>query len=178
MNIKIQQQHPSCVWLAKTGKERKTWRQGERGKLDRKRKRMMGNVESIGSQRVNLGWLMPLHKAACGVLCANYHNHRQQCKWRNCESFQLSPSTHHTATACPYDPRNSRLATGIIFHCIIWWSCGKFCASCCLIVLVPNTSAFLCFDFFYTNAWAKEFCSKMTPTSCQKKAILTPTTKL
>lgn len=139
--------------------------------LDRKRKRMMGNVENIGSVRVNLGWLMLLHKAACGVLHANYHNHWQQCKWRNCESFQLSPKTHHTTTAWPYDLCNSHLATGIIFHCIIWKSRGKFCASCCLIVCVPNTATLLCFDF-YINASAKEFCSKTTPTSCQKKQYL------
>lgn len=144
----------------------------EREKLDRSRKRMMGNGESIGSQGVNLGWLMSLHKAACGVLCANYHNHRQQCKWRNCESFQLPPSTHHTATACPYDLCNSRLATGNICHCIMRWSCGKCCASRCLIVLVPNAATFLCLEF-YISVDAKEFCSKMTPTtSCQKKQYL------
>ena len=35
--------------------ERKKNMETGRGKLDRRRKRMMGNVESIGSQRVNLG---------------------------------------------------------------------------------------------------------------------------
>lgn len=106
MNIKIQQQHPSCVWLAKTGKDRKTRRQGK-GREKAERRMMGGGMWSIGSQGVNLGWLIPLHKAACGVLCTNYHNHQQQCKWRYCESFQLSPSTHHTTTACRYDPCNS-----------------------------------------------------------------------
>lgn len=36
-------------------KNMETGGEKEREKLDRSRKRMMGNVESIGSQRVNLG---------------------------------------------------------------------------------------------------------------------------
>lgn len=180
MNIKIQQQHPSWVWLAKTRKERTTRRQG-RGVAVRQGEKEndgeFGDYRKSGSKSgmINVAPQSRLPRGARAP--ANYHNHRQRRKWQDCESFQ--PCARRTNRGLTiWSVHYSPSAADIISQLVIWRHGGKGSASCSLYWVTKKRegkktrrNVLLRFDF-YISACAKEIRSKMMPTTCQKRQHL------